>query len=77
MVRTLHWLGQRSVPGKLDDKRAKLYLSMPVVWWADGRMDFICVWKSDAKHMPRWEKFGKGEGVYWFRAKSKWTTKQT
>ena len=26
MVRTLHFLGQKSVPGKLDDKRAKLYM---------------------------------------------------
>lgn len=65
------------MPGKLDDKRAKLYMSIMVVWWGDGRMDFVVVWKSDATTIPPWEKFGKGDGVYWFRAKSKWTTKET
>ena len=49
----------------------------PVIWWADGRMDFIIVFKSDAKTLPRWEKCGFGKGVYWFRADSKWTTKET
>lgn len=70
MVRTLHFLGQRSVPGRLDDKRAKLYMSIVVVWWADGRMDFVVVWKSDAKTLPPWEKFGKGEGVHQCFSKS-------
>jgi hypothetical protein len=76
MVRTLHWLGQKSVPGTKHEK-SRLYLSVVVVWWADGRMDFVVVFRSDAKTLPPWEKFGKKDGVFWFRAKSKWTTKET
>ena len=50
---------------------------MPVIWWADGRMDFIVVYSSSAKNKPRWRKIGEGTGVFWFRAESKWTKKET
>ena len=76
LVRTLHWLGQENVPGAKTDS-SRMYLSIPVIWYADGRMDLIVVYKSTAKNKPRWMKLGEGTGVYWFRAETKWTTKET
>ena len=64
------------MPGD-KSRNSRLYFSVVVVWFGDGRMSFIIVYQSKAKNKPRWTKFGKGEGVYWFRAESKWTTKKT
>lgn len=74
MILTLHWRGAKSVPGA---KRSKLCLSMPVVWWGNGDMDFIVVWSSRNKRdkkEPRWQNHG---GVLFYRADTKWSTKKT
>ena len=76
MVKTLHWKGQSNVPGAKTDS-SRLYFSVPVICWADGRIDFIVVYSSKAKNKPRWEKLGDGEGVFWLRAETKWTTMET
>ena len=54
-VRTLHHRGAKAVGGSKRDS-SKLTLSTVVVWWADGRMDLVVVYSSDAKTLPKWEK---------------------
>ena len=78
MIRTLHYKGAKSVPGNKENRR--LYLNITVIWWADGRMDFVCVYKSTANEVqeyPVWERLGNGAGVYWLKAPSKWTNMKT
>jgi hypothetical protein len=78
LVRTLHYKGSKRVPGQKSGKR--LYLNVTIVWWADGKMDFVVVYQSDSeavKVKPEWQKLGEGAGVYWLKAPSKWTTKVT
>ena len=77
MVETLHYKGAKRVPGEKTDK-SRVYLNVSAIWWADGRVDFVVLYRSDAqavKEKPEWEKLGKGSGVYWLKAASKWTTK--
>lgn len=60
-VRTLHHRGAKSVGGSKRDS-SKLSLSVTVVWWADGRMDLVIVFRSDAKTLPTWEKIRTATG---------------
>ena len=62
------------------NKANKLNISIPTVWFADGRVDFIVIWHSKRKNEqehpgPRWQKINK---VWWYRSPdSKFTTHKT
>lgn len=78
MVETLHYKGAKRVPGEKTD-RSRVYLNVSCIWWADGRLDFVVIYRSEAqdvKEKPTWERLGNGAGVYWLKAASKWTTKK-
>ena len=70
--KTLDWKGNPDVL-KEEHGDSKLYLSIGVMWWACGRMDFVVVWRTNRKTLdgaPRWREI---DGVMWFEAYSKWT----
>jgi hypothetical protein len=75
VILTLHWRGAKSVP-YAKRHGSKLNLSMPTIWFADGSFVFLVVWRSSATTIPRWEFINGpgGEGLWWFRAESKWFT---
>lgn len=75
IAKTLAWKGQREVL-KEDNAESKLYLSIIVVWFADGSFDFIVCWTTNRKgenaldDVDRWQEIN---GVTWFEAYSKWS----
>ena len=77
MVKTLHWKNSKTVKGS---KGNKLNISMPTVWFADGRVEFIVIWYAKRKNEKerqddRWENI---DGTWWFRSPdSKFTTHST
>ena len=74
-TRTLHHKGAKTVKaGK--GTGSKLCLSIPVIWFADGRVDMVVVWKSQRKNIPISERWEKRHGIFWFEANTKWSTKE-
>jgi hypothetical protein len=75
IAKTLAWKGQREVL-KEDNADSKLYLSIIVVWFADGTLDFVVCWTTNRKgenaldNVDRWQEIN---GVMWFESYSKWT----
>ena len=74
-VRTLHHKGDKRVKaGK--GTGSKLTLSIPIIWFADGSMDIVVVWKSQRKNIPMNQRWTLREGIFWFEANTKWSTKE-
>jgi len=74
-VRTLHHKGDARVKaGKATG--SKLTLSIPVIWFADGSMDLVVVWKSQRQNIPISQRWTEREGIFWFEASTKWSTKE-
>ena len=72
---TLHWTGAKHVT-KPKRGNPKLCLSMPVLWFADGSMDFVVVYKTGSKD-PTLQRWHNIKGVFWFEAQSKWSRQET
>ena len=45
LMLTWHWKGDKNVPVS-EEAKSKLALSMPVIWFGDGTMDFVVVWSK-------------------------------
>jgi len=76
---TLDYYGSKNV-SKPSHGCPKLCLSIPVIWSADGKVDFVVVYRTNRKgpDIKRWHRIDSDEGaVYWFEAKSKWTSMET
>ena len=75
-LKTLAWTGSPDVATS-PHAGSKLALSMPVVWYGDGSMDFIVVWRSNRKSLAATKRWQNIKGVMWFEAKSKWSNTKT
>ena len=75
-LKTLAWTGSPDVATS-PHAGSKLALSMPVVWYGDGTMDFIVVWRSNRKSLAATQRWQNIKGVMWFEAKSKWSNTKT
>lgn len=75
MVKTLHWKGAKSIQAD-KHSTSKLTLSMPTIWFADGSMDFVVVYASTRKADNEADRWSEHNGVLFYRAASKWTTKK-
>ena len=67
MILTIHWRNTKRV-AKSKRHSSKLTLSMPTIWWGDGRVDYVVVWTSKETGGDRWQDIF---GIKWFRADSK------
>ena len=82
VVLTLHWRGARNVP-LAAALQSKVTLSMPVLWFGDGTMEFMVLWNKPGSKLttPKWEfihdKENPEQGVWWLQAPSKFTRKET
>ena len=70
---SLHWKGARDVPVS-EEATSKVTLSMPVIWHSDGSMELMVLWSDGRNKELQWTQH---EGVWWLRAPSKMTRKDT
>ncbi len=70
--RTLHWTGASEVL-KAQHSDSKLCLSIVVVWFADGTMDFVVVYKTQKQNLDGVDRWQEIDGVMWFESHSKWS----
>lgn len=68
---TAHWKGAKRVPVE-QELQSKLTLSMAVIWYGDGTMEFCVVWKRPGSDEVKWECVN---GVWWLQAPSKFSRK--
>ena len=73
---TLDWRGVKNVYTPYN-KCPKLTLSMPVMWYADGTLDFVVVFKTASTRPDFESRWHDIEGVMWFEACSKWSRFET
>ena len=70
---SLHWRGAKDVP-VAEELTSKLCLSMPVIWYDDGTMDFMVLWSNGSRKPLDWTEHS---GVWWLQAPSKMTRTST
>lgn len=73
---TLDWLGRKTIYTP-ENNCPKVTLSMPVMWYADGTMDFVVVYKTNSTRADFESRWHDIEGVMWFEACSKWSRFET
>ena len=74
-TRTLHHKGAKTVKA-VKGSGSKLCLSIPVIWFADGSVEIVVLWKSQKTNIPMKERWKKIGGIFWFEANTKWSTKE-
>ena len=78
LVVTLHWMGAKDVPS-IEGYSSRLNISMPIMWYGDGTMDFIVVWRKPGRKKEdgvSWSQPGNF-GIWWMEAPSAFTRKTT
>ena len=61
---TLDWLGRKTIYTP-ENNCPKVTLSMPVMWYADGTMDFVVVYKTNSTRADFESRWHDIEGVMW------------
>ena len=77
LVDTLDWKGAKNIVAK-DGTRSKLALSVMVMWFSDGTMDLVVLWRDNNRDdKDRNFTWTEHNGIWWLEHTSSFTTLET